>query len=214
MQSATHSPSLIPLSSKEEIPALDVGPAQPGNARPEVAPSQIQLPSNPLMRQHVLLTASDVSLPGSIPEEPQEDTANLRSAVPADSDDEAQQAAVQTDSKHAQTSSQEPAKTSAAGSLPPPREVMTSGEFRTAYSLRFGDGSQECQQCAECCACCGVGVLALSVGVWACHCSHAVPFAITGGSMVGAAYVHAFAKEWGCVPSIHSEKVYQPRRSA
>ncbi len=213
MQSATHSPSLISLTPKEDSPALDLGLAHPGSAQPEVAPSQIQLPSNTLMRQQVLLMASDMSLPGTIPEDPQEDTADWRGAFPVDSDEEAHPSAFHQDSKHVQTSSQEPAETLAASSLPPPREVMTGGEFRTEYSLRCGDGSQECQQCAECCACCGVGFLALSVGVWACHCSHAVPFAITGGSMVGAAYVHAFAKEWGCIPSIHSETVYQPRRS-
>lgn len=214
MQAATHSPSLISLTPKEDIPALDLGQVHPGPDQLEVSPSQIQLPSNTLMRQHVLLMASEVSLPGTIPEEPQEDAAAWRGAVPVDSAAETQQVAPQTDSKHVKTSSQELTETSAASSLPPPREVMTSGEFRTAYSLRFGSGSHECQQCAETCACCGVGFLALSVGVWACHCPHAVPFAITGGSMAGVTLLHGLAKDWGCVPEIHSETVYQPRRSS
>lgn len=214
MQSTTHSPSRIPFASKEDISGLDLGPAHPGSAQPEVPPAEIQLPMNTVVRQHISLMTSNVSLPGSIPEEPQESSADGRAGTPVDSEDEAQQAAPQSDRKHAEASSKEPANTGSASRLPPPREQMASGEFRSVYSLRFGSGSQECQQCAECCACCGVGFLGLSVCVWACHCAHAVPFAITGGSMVGGTYVHACAKEWGCVPSIHSETVFQPQRSA
>lgn len=217
MQSATHSPSSITVTPKDDSPAQTLGTLHPGGATTEVSSSQIQLPSNTLTVQEISLPTVDALMPVSQPSEPQEGTAAFlrgglqHSIEDAESDQvKFHSAAPQLDSKHAQPPTLQVEDPCASGSLPPPREVMTGGELRRVYSLRFGDGSAECQQCAECCAGCGVGFLALSVGVWACHCSHAVPFAITGGSLVGATYVHAMAKEWGCIPEIHSSLVFKP----
>lgn len=203
MQAATHSPSLIAVTPKDDRPALELGAAQPGVASTEVSSSQVQLPLETLSTQPMSLSNSEVLMPGAVPFEPREDAADLLESHPTRSDDES-----------------EPARLEAQGQIPasssqsPQRQEMADGEFRSVYSLRFGSGSAECQACAECSAGCGVCFLGLSVGVWACHCPHAVPFAITGGSMAGVTLLHGLAKDWGCIPEIHSEMVYQPGRSA
>lgn len=219
MQSTTHSPSSISITSKGDMPVLELGAVEPGAATMEVSASQTQLPLETHPVQPMSLNSIGMLIPGAVPFEPQEDAAQLLASHPTCSDDEsepgsvqAQPAAVQTERK--QTPSKAQDKPPVSSGQAPQRQEMADGEYRSVYSLRFGRGTPECQTCAECCAGYGVCFLGLSVGVWACHCPHAVPFAITGGSMAGVALVHGLAKDWGCIPEIHSETVYQPRRSA
>lgn len=80
---------------------------------------------------------------------------------------------------------------------PQPEEHQQRQLHRT---LRCGAGSESCENCCHITAGLGVGLLAGSLGLWALQCPYEVPFAIAGGTGVGAGVCHWYAQQLSCIP--------------
>ncbi len=87
----------------------------------------------------------------------------------------------------------------------PPRESMEHARAAgpaCPLTVTCSGMSPSYDACASCCAGIGCSLLALSVGLWACHCPVATAegIAIGGGSAAGASLLTFLAGDWGCLP--------------
>ncbi len=209
MTAAARTNAFITASTSAETQALQHGRTSRTSSETEAPPPLIPL-SESTGPSPARLETLKPTLPGAAPEEPQVQVVRLHQQQALQPSKDHASAAVPAETKsQPQQQPQWPAPVTAAlrqetaSPRPPQRAEMQEPQQRQLQTtLRCGDGSESCENCCHITAGLGVGLLAGSLGLWALQCPYEVPFAIAGGTAVGAGVCHWYAQQLSCIPEL------------